>query len=32
MRFVVALTATYSLIVGTIFLFGAAGRLPSLGG
>jgi high-affinity nickel permease len=32
MRFVVALTATYSLIVGAIFLFGAAGRLPSLGG
>jgi high-affinity nickel-transport protein len=32
MRFVVALTASYSLIVGAIFLFGAAGRLPSLGG
>jgi len=32
MRFVVALTATYSLIVGTIFLFGASGALPSLGG
>lgn len=32
MRVVVALTATYSLIVGTIFLFGASGALPSLGG
>jgi high-affinity nickel-transport protein len=32
MRFVVALTATYSLIVGGIFLFGAASVLPSLGG
>jgi high-affinity nickel permease len=32
MRFVVALTATYSLIVGAIFLFGASGALPSLGG
>jgi high-affinity nickel-transport protein len=32
MRFVVALTATYSLIVGAIFLFGASGSLPSLGG
>ncbi len=32
MRFVVALTATYSLIVGAIFLFGSAAALPSLGG
>lgn len=31
MRFVVALTATYSLVVGGIFLFGASGVLPSLG-
>jgi len=31
MRFVVALTATYSLVVGAIFLFGASGVLPSLG-
>lgn len=32
MKFVVAATATYSLIVGAIFLFGATGVLPSLGG
>lgn len=32
MRFVVALTAAYSLIVGTIFLFGSATMLPPLGG
>lgn len=32
MRFVVALTATYSLIVGAIFLFGSAAALPPLGG
>ncbi len=32
MRFVVALTATYSLIVGAIFLFGASSDLPSIGG
>lgn len=32
MRFVVALTATYSLIVGAIFLFGSSAALPSLGG
>jgi high-affinity nickel permease len=32
MRFVVAVTATYSLVVGAIFLFGAWGALPSLGG
>jgi high-affinity nickel-transport protein len=32
LKFVVAATATYSLIVGAIFLFGAAGVLPSLGG
>jgi high-affinity nickel permease len=32
MRFAVALTATYSLIVGAIFLFGASSALPSLGG
>jgi high-affinity nickel-transport protein len=32
MRFVVALTATYSLIVGAIFLFGSSATLPSLGG
>jgi hypothetical protein len=31
MRLVVALTATYSLVVGAIFLFGASGVLPSLG-
>jgi high-affinity nickel-transport protein len=32
MRFVVGLTATYSLIVGAIFLFGSSSALPSLGG
>jgi hypothetical protein len=32
MRFAVALTAAYSLIVGAIFLFGSAAALPSLGG
>jgi hypothetical protein len=32
MRFVVALTASYSLIVGAIFLFGSSNALPSLGG
>ena len=32
MRLVVALTATYSLIVGAIFLFGASSSLPSIGG
>jgi high-affinity nickel permease len=32
MRFVVALTATYSLIIGAIFLFGVSGSLPSAGG
>jgi high-affinity nickel-transport protein len=32
MRFVVALTAAYSLIVGAIFLFGSSAALPSLGG
>jgi high-affinity nickel permease len=32
MRFVVALTATYSVVVGAIFLFGASALLPALGG
>jgi hypothetical protein len=32
MRFVVALTATYSLVVGAIFLFGSSALLPALGG
>ncbi len=32
MRFVVALTAAYSLVVGTIFLFGSSALLPPLGG
>jgi hypothetical protein len=32
MRFVVALTAAYSLIVGTLFLFGSSALLPPLGG
>lgn len=32
MRFVVALTAAYSLIVGAIFLSGSAAWLPQLGG
>jgi high-affinity nickel permease len=32
LRFVVALTATYSLVVGAIFLFGSSAVLPSLGG
>jgi hypothetical protein len=32
MRFVIGLTAAYSLIVGTIFLFGSASFLPPLGG
>ncbi len=32
MKFAVALTATYSLVVGTIFLFGSAALLPALGG
>lgn len=32
MRFVVALTAAYSLTVGAIFLFGGSSVLPSLGG
>ena len=32
MRFVVALTAAYSLIVGAIFLFGSAAWLPPVGG
>jgi hypothetical protein len=32
MRFVIALTAAYSLIVGAIFLFGSAAWLPPLGG
>jgi hypothetical protein len=32
MRFMVGLTAAYSLIVGTIFLFGSASLLPPLGG
>ena len=31
MRFVVALTATYSLVVGAIFLFGSSALLPALG-
>ena len=31
-RFFVAITATYSLIVGSIFLFGVSSVLPSLGG
>ena len=32
MKVVVALTATYSLVVGAIFLFGSAALLPALGG
>jgi len=32
MKFVVALTATYSLVVGAIFLFGSSALLPALGG
>jgi hypothetical protein len=32
LRFVVGFTAAYSLIVGTIFLFGSSGLLPPLGG
>lgn len=32
MRIVTALTATYSLVVGVIFLFGSAAILPPLGG
>ncbi|HTU33551.1 MAG TPA: hypothetical protein VMF66_07085 [Candidatus Acidoferrum sp.] len=32
LRLVIAFTAAYSLIVGTIFLFGASGVLPPLGG
>jgi high-affinity nickel permease len=32
MRWMTALTATYSLIVGAIFLFGSAALLPPLGG
>jgi hypothetical protein len=32
MRFVVGLTAVYSLIVGAIFLFGSSALLPPLGG
>lgn len=32
MRFVVGLTAIYSLIVGAIFLFGSSALLPPLGG
>jgi hypothetical protein len=32
MKFVVAATATYSLVVGAIFLFGASSVLPSIGG
>ena len=32
MRVATALTATYSLVVGTIFLFGSAAILPPLGG
>jgi len=32
MRFVVGLTAAYSLVVGTIFLLGSASFLPPLGG
>lgn len=32
MRFMMGLTAAYSLIVGAIFLFGASSVLPSLGG
>lgn len=32
MRFVVALTATYSLVVGAIFLLGSSAFLPPLGG
>jgi len=32
MRFMVGLTAAYSLVVGTIFLFGSASLLPPLGG
>lgn len=31
MQFATALTATYSLVVGTIFLFGSAALLPPLG-
>lgn len=31
MRFMIGLTAAYSLIVGTIFLFGSASLLPPLG-
>ncbi len=32
LRFVIGFTAAYSLIVGTIFLFGSSAILPSLGG
>ncbi len=32
LRFVVGFTAAYSLVVGTIFLFGSASFLPPLGG
>jgi len=32
LRLVIGLTAAYSLIVGTIFLFGSSGLLPPLGG
>jgi len=32
MKFAVALTATYSLVVGAIFLFGSSALLPPLGG
>ena len=32
LRFVTGLTAAYSLLVGTIFLFGSSGTLPPLGG
>jgi hypothetical protein len=32
MRFAMVLTAAYSLVVGTIFLFGSAAALPPLGG
>lgn len=32
MRFVIALTAAYSLVVGAIFLFGSSALLPPLGG
>jgi hypothetical protein len=32
LRALTLLTSTYSIVVGTIFLFGAADKLPSLTG